>query len=154
MVVKLTSPTFAANTPISADVFINMNYTYRKENQIDDSANQPDSFWILFPGSQCGNPPDHLGTCFGTIPRIKSNLYFDNFSPMTYPHGGNFDIGLATDLGSLENRSKTDAGFIHISPTEATNDFRTFKMSIIIGIIAGAIGLIALFLQYDTMHKR
>lgn len=154
MAVRLISPTFAANSPINVDVAIYMNYTYRQANHLDDSVNEPDSFFVLFYGSQCGIPPDHLGACIGVIPRVHPNSYHNNFNPISYPHGGSFDIGLTTDLGSLENRTKTDSEFIHISPTEAANEFRTFKMSIIIGIIAGAIGLIALFIQYDSLPSK
>lgn len=150
--IQLSSPTFAANTPSTIDVRINMNYTYRADNKLGATDNRPESFWLIFDGSQCGTPYNPGEICYRQINRVDENYYYGSYYPITYPREGDYHITLAADnLGSDSPRSKTENPVINISPTEGTNEFRTFKMSIIIGIIAGAIGLLALFFEAENV---
>jgi hypothetical protein len=143
--VTQTSTTLAANTPSSIQVTLNMNYSYRQNHHLNASENEPQRFWLIFDGSDCGSFILPHGTCIKPILRYKDNLYIGNYYPVTYSHEGDYKIRLATSLRSANYSTTTTDNVIHIAPTSDTNGFRLFKMSIIIGVIAGAIALVTIF---------
>lgn len=147
---ELRSPTFSANMPIKADIYLHINQTYRMKNSLSDFDNLPESYSILFLGTYCEKDFRFVvpGHCLTDLMRFNS-YEFQGHTTINYSHGGSFGVVLSNNNG-LAGTTRLDEGIIHVSSTDGANDFRTFKMSIVIGIIASAIGTLALLQRRQT----
>jgi hypothetical protein len=145
VIVKQTSPTLAANTPATIEILMSPNPYYGDQNNLARFDNLPDEFFVIFEDTNCGTPFEIGRLCMEILPRVDDSRYFARYDRIVYGHGGDYNMTLATGFGFEDNRSVTEKPVIHIAPIEATNEYRTFIMSIIIGIIASAIGFYALF---------
>jgi len=143
--VKLRSTTFAANTPMPAEVIIFLNGNYRNWQNWENNTSE--IYQVLFLDALCsGGEVGHLPQrCVLTLPRSGDPQIYYNTTVLTYSHGGEFDV-LLNGLGN-NTQQRVGYGFISIAPTEALHEYRTFKMSFIIGIIAASFGALSLYEQ-------
>jgi hypothetical protein len=149
--VKLRSTTFSANTPMPAEVFLFLNGNDR--NWSDYTTNAPKSYYVLFKDSLCG------GTEPGKLPyrctidlahSANGGILYYNTTTLTYSHGGEFDVILSAEGHSIDQ--SVGHGFISIAPTQALHDYRTFKITLIIGIIAAVFAGLSLYEQTKEKH--
>ncbi len=146
--ITLKSPTLAANNPIQVSVTLHAN---------SDDTHRAPAYRLLLLESSCEGSTmntDVIPYCqLDLTPVPNSNYEYHAIADnITYTHGGDFNVvmnalNVSPDVSNTQTKGIWN--FIHISPNEATNEFRAFKMTLIIGIIATAIGL----LTYKPFQK-
>lgn len=144
--IKMRSTTFSANTPMKAEVFLFLNPNYRNTQDYNTNASQ--MYHVLFDNTICAGEQfgDLPYRCTLWLPRSPNNpIIYYNTTTLTYSHGGEFDVRL-DGIGHSEQQT-VGHGFIGIAPTETLNEYRTFKMSFIIAIIAAAFAALSVYEQ-------
>lgn len=150
--IKVRSTTFTANTLLPTEIFLFLDGNFRGWSDYTTNASETYSLYIvctLCGGIEARELPER---CLVRLTRSStdSQVYY-NATTLTYSHGGEFDV-LLDGLGSSVQQS-VGHGWISIAPTETLHEYRTFRMSFIIGVIAAAFAALSVYEQRRRFNR-